>query len=290
MLSVAIRYYNILRNQRRPGRFLLAQALRRAGVSSALTMDRGAYRLRFHDAPIPLALWVDSDQTWEDEALVFKLLASGETFVDVGANVGALTCAAAAAVGPRGKGVSFEPNPRVFAFLEDNLRLNSATNVATHCSALADAPGSVFFSDLKHDNLNHIAVDGSGTRVNAETLDRTIPGDYEVSLLKIDVEGFELAVLKGGESTLKRTQAVLFESWDEHASSTGTPVSAPIELLRRQGFTVLKSACADWSRVSVVSPDHSSPRVENLLAIRDVGRTVKRLGALLVERRESHGG
>ena len=53
-------------------------------------------------------------------------------------------------------------------------------------------------------------------------LDQLLADDVAVKLLKVDVEGFEYAVLKGSERTLKNTECVWFESYEETMSDMAT--------------------------------------------------------------------
>jgi len=138
----------------------------------------------------------------EDMGFLLHLLRPGEFFLDVGANVGSYTVIAAGAVGARAMAV--EPVPSTFAHLSRNIVLNGLSSLASmKCLGLSDHAGTVRFTrDL--DTVNHVLADNEqlpSIEVPITTLDELI-GEEVPILIKIDVEGHELSVLKGAERTL----------------------------------------------------------------------------------------
>jgi len=151
---------------------------------------------------------------FEDMAFVLHALRPGDLFVDIGANVGSYTVLAAGAVGCRC--VSIEPVPATFRRLKDNLALNSVLDrVDAHNVALGSGAGTVrFTADL--DTVNHALATGevadSQITVPVDTLDAVLAGRGP-AVIKIDVEGFETAVIEGAPATLDSPslRAVLLE-------------------------------------------------------------------------------
>lgn len=136
-------------------------------------------------------------------AFVLHALRPSDLFVDVGANVGSYTILAAAAVGSRC--ISFEPDPSAFEGLTANIDANQVTaRVETHRAAVGASSGIVRFS-RDHDTLGHVVPEGEIAvpfrEVPIVTLDETLAGRVPAAI-KIDVEGFETAVLKGAARTL----------------------------------------------------------------------------------------
>lgn len=139
--------------------------------------------------------------------------------LDVGANVGAWT-AAILAVEPDATVYSFEPSPAAFLqlstrFAGDNRvhQINAAVGDEVGTARLwADAPGSGLGS-LSKRRLDHFGVDFSHSdEVPVLTLDSWHPGSpVQPVILKMDVEGHELAVLRGARETLKSVKVVQFE-------------------------------------------------------------------------------
>lgn len=154
----------------------------------------------------------------EGEIDVFsQLLRPGCVVVEAGANIGTHTVPLAKLVGPPGKVICFEPQRIVYQTLCANLALNSLTNVVAHWSGLGESHGSLFVPAIDYSvqqNFGGISLENydSGERVPLVPLD-----DFELprlDMLKADVEGMELSVLKGGTATLERCRPVLYVECD----------------------------------------------------------------------------
>jgi FkbM family methyltransferase len=153
-----------------------------------------------------------------------KLLAAGGDFVDVGAHVGMYTIAAAAALRGRGRVLALEPNPVARAQLEQNLALNGCREVSVVARAAADEAGTALlhvpltpdtsFSSLESGRF----AEGEPLPVERTTVDAEIERlGLAPVLVKIDVEGVELAVLAGMARALGRRPALLIEVGPESA-------------------------------------------------------------------------
>ena len=151
----------------------------------------------------------------EDEmAFVLHSLRPDDLFVDVGANIGSYTVLAGGAVGA--KVVAFEPHPETFRRLQSNIAINSLSpNVEAHQCGVSDQSGEIAFSADK-DTMNRVMGAGeSGAKITVEvkTLDEVLEGRVPIAM-KVDVEGHEMAVLRGAKATLSNPalQAVLMET------------------------------------------------------------------------------
>ena len=156
------------------------------------------------------------------------LIAPGATVVDVGANVGTHTLAFSGFVGPSGRVISLEPQRTIYNLLCGNLAMNRAANVQALHAAVGAAPGVVRTPPIAYDrpgqfNFGAVALGSAaayppgGETVSLVTLDSL--GLERCDLVKIDVEGMELAVLSGGEETLRRTGALLYLENNREANS-----------------------------------------------------------------------
>ena len=143
------------------------------------------------------------DEMDEEAFLRIKPEEGGAVF-DVGANIGTYTLRYARIVGPKGRVVAFEPVPDNRRILSWNVNLNNLQNVTVRSEALGDFDGKARL------NLSHgpsaesfiVEVRKSGEiEVQVATLD-SLKLD-RLDLVKIDVEGAELSVLRGAKSTLK---------------------------------------------------------------------------------------
>ncbi|MGB7759810.1 MAG: FkbM family methyltransferase [Bryobacteraceae bacterium] len=258
-----------------PLRFACSRVLWATGACRMLDIPRCGYRLRFYPTALSASLWHQPDSFTEDERLLRAILRPGDTFVDVGANIGSLTMCASAAVGSAGSVFAFEPHPRTFHFLRGNMRWNRARNVQAFNLACGDgAMPAARLSSRRSDDQNAICPESEGVSVSAGTLDAVLGSATSVSLLKIDVEGYELFVLRGASASLLRTKAILFESWQSHFRRYGYGLADVASFLSELGFTIY-SVYGDTLRPLV--PGYQSECCENLLAVRDLewflGRT-----------------
>jgi len=270
------RYWRILRGQRRPWKFLVSRALMRLGFSRWLTIRQAGFVLRFHPSSLSAALWIDPDDHQAEAVFFRRYLRPGDVVLDVGANVGLTTLVASRAVGERGKVYAFEPHPAVFAYLEDNLALNGAGNVVAENVALGDREGTARISDMRSDDHNFIDSSGTGIEVAERRLDQLDTGESRISLLKIDVEGYERFVLEGAAKTLERTECVFFESWDRHFARYDYSSTDLLRWLRDRGWAVFRLGAND--RVRPLPPEYASSDAENLIALRETADFLERTG------------
>ncbi len=156
---------------------------------------------------------------YEPESMFFLLhyLQGKDLFVDVGANVGVYTVLAGAVCGART--VALEPVPETFQQLLDNIHLNRIQDRTEALPlAAAAAPEALSFT-TRLGPENHVVPVGrdqtgsEATVAEAKPLDTILAGGQVPSLIKIDVEGFETAVLQGAAKTLKRDElkAIIIE-------------------------------------------------------------------------------
>jgi FkbM family methyltransferase len=136
-----------------------------------------------------------------------KAVNSGDTIWDIGANVGFYTKKFLAWSGKDGKVVAFEPLPKAFKELHDEIRSNNYSHqVVLRNIALSNEAGEAFFAG-EEDNITtgHLSDNGdiqNGLRVQVSTVDSVIQeGEFHPNVVKIDVEGYEEEVLRGGIKT-----------------------------------------------------------------------------------------
>jgi FkbM family methyltransferase len=270
------RRIEIVRAQERPIRFLASRALMRSGLSRWLTIRRPGFRLRFHPSTMAAAYWIAPDERVGDERFVERALAPGETYVDVGANIGALVGVAAVRVGPTGHVVAVEPHPRVHGYLCENVVENGFGQVTTVNCALGEREGTARFSDLAHDDLNGIVRDGPGIEVPVRRLDDVDTGAGPIALLKVDVEGYERFVFAGAPRTLARTAVVFYESFEANFRPHGYGTGDVVRMLVAAGFRVLRFTGAE--ALAPIDASHVSTVCENLVAVRDVDAFLARSG------------
>jgi FkbM family methyltransferase len=152
--------------------------------------------------------------SYESEMRYFlSLMAPGDTFIDVGANIGCFSLHACRRVKSHGNVYAFEPLQANFDMLISNIRLNGATNIAPFKVALSDQEGT-FTMHVPSRESSAVLVHTQG-EVVTETLDGFYArhGWNEPQFIKVDIEGGELGFFRGAEQTLRRSKpAILFES------------------------------------------------------------------------------
>jgi FkbM family methyltransferase len=131
-------------------------------------------------------------------------LRPGDTFIDVGANIGYFTLLGSRLVGPRGRVVAIEALPSTFACLTDNLKRNRSSNARPINAVASDRAGctKVFRGPDSHTGLAtvlHAAGHELEGEVPAAPVTSLLTADELTGarVIKIDVEGFEFAVLRG---------------------------------------------------------------------------------------------
>lgn len=168
------------------------------------------------------------------------LLRPGDRFADIGANIGMITLHARFVVGAEGRVDCFEPNPECVEVIQEHLRINALENVFVHQYALADAPGALVLNlTSEHSGTATLAEVGSEA-VRTMTVDVRV-GDDELQeaprVIKIDVEGFELRVLKGLTRTLLAHKPFLLtELIDGQLARAGSSVTEVTSLLFDMGY------------------------------------------------------
>jgi FkbM family methyltransferase len=183
----------------------------------------------------------------QETALLQKFLAPGMTFVDVGANWGYHTLLAAHLVGPTGRVLSLEPDPRSFAALQDNLEVNALRQVKALGVAAADVPGKVVLAGYQEGdgNFGISKMVGDDRRagtfeVESRPLDLVLQeeGIRHVDVLKMDIEGGEDLALRGLECSLgnRRVGRILLEVHPALLAERGRKVGEVLGILWRHGY------------------------------------------------------
>jgi len=169
---------------------------------------------------------------WEHKEKDIIKVKKNDVFVDVGAYIGIFSIPAAKIVGPNGKVLIFEPDPKNFEVLQKSVELNKFENVVLYNKAVVDrqkkikfflredsVASTAYFNEektLKHFNevphylLTEIEIDGIDLDSAIFQLELT-----RVDWLKIDAEGVEIDVLNGASKTLdKFSPKIVIEIFD----------------------------------------------------------------------------
>jgi FkbM family methyltransferase len=167
----------------------------------------------------------------EEEAIPLvlrKLLSRSSNCIDIGCHLGSVLHELTV-VAPLGRHIAFEPTPLKAGWLKRKF-----PNVEVHCMALGEEAGEVsFFLNQTRSGFSSLVPNGEPNvdrieeiKVRCDRLDTIVPEDRKIDFVKIDVEGYELPVIRGGAKLFARDRPYLmFESMNFHFQKFGyTPV------------------------------------------------------------------
>tara|TARA_B100000287_G_scaffold391131_1_gene402565 strand:- start:906 stop:1817 length:912 start_codon:yes stop_codon:yes gene_type:complete len=140
---------------------------------------------------------------YEELLFILNYLKGSDTFIDVGANHGNYTLIASGIVGS--KTISIEPVETTFKRLKMNIELNKLNNVVLKQVGISNNNGNLRISNDRGE-LNRILKDNDHSNneaISVTTLDDLLIEEKNISMIKIDVEGYEKQVLEGAFNILK---------------------------------------------------------------------------------------
>lgn len=156
--------------------------------------------------------WILMGGHWETNVdnVLTTFVRPGMHIVDVGAHMGYYTIKLGGKIGPKGRLDSFEPNPEMATFLRENINLNGLfSQVVLHRTAAGSRKETGVLSMRKGNTTSASLLSDTETATSYEvpidTLDAMLECRNDVSLIKIDAEGFEPAVLEGSQKTLSES-------------------------------------------------------------------------------------
>ncbi len=167
-----------------------------------------------------LYFYCDYDSSFD----VLKYSKKGYTIIDVGGNIGQTAMMLGKSVGKNGTIISFEPFHKTHKHFKYNLSLNKdINNIVLEHSGLGETISVSSMVEVCSTNsggnriTNSQELDQTSVSVKITTLDEYIleKNISKIDLIKIDVEGFEMKVLKGSLNTLKRNKPDLFIEIDD---------------------------------------------------------------------------
>jgi len=268
----------IFQTREKPFKFILAKLLWETNLCCLFTINRKGYKLRFYPTSLSASLWVSKEDRIADELFLSDYLKKESIFVDIGANIGTHSLKAAFVVGPSGKVISFEPHPKTFYYLNKNICLNAFCNIETYNCALGDTSGHLSFSNDIADDQNCI-VSSDGINVEVKKLDDAVISG-KIDLIKIDVEGYELFVLRGGIKLLKHTDCIMFESSETSFNKYGYAAKDILKFFQENGFAVFRLVN---KKLYKLVDEYDSAKTENMLAVKDIEGFLQRTGYEVAE-------
>lgn len=220
--------------QQRPIRMVTGYLLIISGLYRWIRITYFGAVLRLSPNHLSLYIWTYPDFRADDVSVLKTWLRPGDVYVDAGANIGSLAAVAATIVGPSGQVIAIEANPNTFV----QLRRNASSNMACVCVALGAGPGSTTISDEPADDKNRVGRGGIPVAVCA--LDSLVASG-RIRLLKLDVEGYEAAVLRGASKLLQRTDVVYVEIGGHLGRDYLYGDDHHVQMLHQLGFLIFET-------------------------------------------------
>lgn len=197
---------------RKAGLDRLVDATARRAAPAVGTFDVDVDGLRLYGNHIGQLYYVrellESDREATFVALLKSAIGPGMTVVEAGAHMGYMTLQSARAAGPTGRVFAFEANPRAVPLIERNLVDNGLDGRVTVVPlALGDVPGAhAFYLSGGGDTSSLLEPEGASEPIEVivTTLDAWLDPAVLVDVVKLDIEGAEVAALRGMRETLDR--------------------------------------------------------------------------------------
>jgi len=169
-----------------------------------------------------------------------SIIKPGDTIVDVGANIGFYSLMFSKLVGIQGKVYSFEPDTYNFKRLHQATK--SHKNILIKNAAVGGHSGSLEFYTSANKNVDHRAY-APDTYASKYQVDCLCLDDFilHANFLKLDVQGFEMAVYRGAKKLLESNPniQIISEFWPYGLQKAGSSKEDFFDFFERIGFTIL---------------------------------------------------
>jgi FkbM family methyltransferase len=191
-------------------KYILKKPLKLIGEKIPITVKYGPLRGYRILAVSPIRFFKGTYEKERTE-MFLKIIKEGDIFYDIGAHFGFYSLIASQIIGDKGKIYAFEPHPYNLKILRKHIELNNITNVVIISAAVSDRPGKAKFAYGTGTGTGHLSEKGD-IEVDTVSIDDLIQKKEILppSIIKIDVEGAEILVLKGAWNTITLFYPVIF--------------------------------------------------------------------------------
>jgi FkbM family methyltransferase len=193
-----------------------------------------------------------------EKALIETLVTPGQQVLDVGGNIGLYTALMARCVGNQGRVGAFEPVPMLAGALRCAIDWNALSQVELHPVALGETDGTVKMCVRPFNSGDNRIHRTGDVEVPMRRGDSLLSG-WRVDFIKMDVQGYELPVLRGLSKTIAGSDQlkILFEYWPAGIQRAGFCPLDFTSCLESSGFDLMRlgaSGCQDrirWSEIDL---------------------------------------
>lgn len=204
----------------------------------------GKFIVSNKDSSVGLYLRLHKSYEPVQTAFFSQIVKSGDVVLDIGANIGFYSVLAAKQVGEKGKVLAFEPDPKSVSLLERNLALNTVEkNVQIIPVALSNHEKEGNFIQNKYSpGDSYLSDEKKGDVIQLNTLDNIVQSLQlsAIDVIKIDIEGAEIAFLEGATDTFIKHKGIhLFIECNPKALKRhGDSVKKLLDELAGNGFSI----------------------------------------------------
>lgn len=184
---------------------------------------------------------------------LMRLLENDDVFLDIGANIGYYTLMASRL---SRKVYAVEPHPENFRRLKENLGLNGSTNVETFNLAFGSSETPLHLRCSGRSNWHScqgaLAGDKNTIEVPGQQVDTFLTNREQPTFLKMDVEGYELEVLRGAVNTMRKVRGVFLEIHGDILNHC--EIRETLDILGDNGLSPTLIVQHDWPGLSHLYP------------------------------------
>ncbi len=247
MLAPIRKLYSLIADAKKakhPLRYFFARIIvKNERLSRNIIINRNSYLIRLSQSNIAVNFFGNGQkERLEEENIIRQILRSGDTYVDVGANIGTLSLFSKSLVGSLGRVYAIEANKTTFFRLKDNIELNNADIKIYNFIVSSDSNNQAYITNMSADDCNYVVEDDSSAQnsqaIKTITLDKLLEKESSIRLLKIDIEGYEYEALLGAQDTLKKVKNIYLEHHTDMARNGMEDTLGIYAMLKRYDFQI----------------------------------------------------
>jgi FkbM family methyltransferase len=264
-LRVLLRHPGVDNRLAALGRFVVRQTHKRVVGGPMIVRWEGMQLAVTPDSTAAAAAYYLRRPDWWEFAFIERFLRAGDTVADVGANVGVYTMFMAKRVGPGGRVIACEPDAENAGALHVNVAGNALSQVRLVQAAVGEREGTIgFLSGRRTQSRIGLDAESTDTTARLTTLD-ALCHDHPPVFVKVDVEGFEDAVVRGAAALMR---AGFPKVWQLEVDPQRTAQQARLA----DALTAYGYACFAWEphAGALRRRDLNEPGGNNLLAVADL--------------------